>query len=127
MREWYAKNPEALEEKRRLDRERYERNREKVLEGRKVYYQNNKEMVKERQARYRAEAAVIIFEARRQPCADCGGEFPPACMQFHHLDPSIKTNNVRAMGHPTRVRREIAKCIVICANCHCIRHGAEDA
>jgi hypothetical protein len=120
MRGYYARNREA---KRAKDQAYYERTREERLAYQREYYRNNKAKVTEREARYRREAAEIIAEARKQPCADCGGTFPPSCMQFHHVDPTTKEGDVRAMGHPTRVKREMAKCVVICANCHCIRHG----
>ena len=129
VKQWLfdPEHPERLEHKRQRERERYQQNRDKRRAQVSEYYKNNKELVKAREARYRAESAVIIAEARDVPCADCGHKFPPICMQFHHLDPSTKTGDVRSMGHPTRVKREIEKCIVICANCHCIRHGEENA
>lgn len=126
MREYYKNNPDKLEEKKQKDRERYHANRERKLEYQRKYYEENKDSTLARQAVYREESRIIISEAKKAPCADCKQRFPEVCMQFHHLDPSTKTNTVSALGHPTTVKKEIAKCIVICANCHCIRHGEND-
>jgi hypothetical protein len=57
------------------------------------------------------------------PCADCGGSFPTECMDFDHIDPAQKSFNMaygRSVGWQ-RVLEEIAKCRIICANCHRIR------
>lgn len=57
-------------------------------------------------------------------CAKCG-ERHPACLEFHHLDPSVKEFNMAEVS--TRVPRakmlaEIEKCIVLCSNCHRKHH-----
>ena len=53
---------------------------------------------------------------------DCGGEYPPYVMDFDHRDPLDKTDNVANAVHNgwsvTKFRAEIAKCDVVCANCH---------
>jgi len=53
------------------------------------------------------------------PCMDCGGRFPPECMDFDH----VRGEKEFAVGTATLRSREdvdaeIAKCDVICANCH---------
>jgi hypothetical protein len=57
---------------------------------------------------------------------DCGGcyqcgEKHPAALDFHHIDPSIKSFNIStAITSKTiaGLQEEIKKCVVICANCH---------
>lgn len=55
---------------------------------------------------------------------DCGGSFPPECMDFDHRDPALKSfgigNGLSSHGDAL-VLAEIAKCDLICANCHRIR------
>lgn len=63
---------------------------------------------------------------KSQPCADCGGTFDPVCMDFDHLDPTAKEFNISeaaASGNVgwERIEAEIAKCEVVCANCHRLR------
>ncbi|MBV9258860.1 MAG: hypothetical protein JO215_12670 [Ktedonobacteraceae bacterium] len=61
-------------------------------------------------------------------CADCG-QSHPATLEFHHLDPAQKDFHVSQILHETtslrRLQEEIAKCVVLCANCHRIRHWNE--
>lgn len=76
--------------------------------------------------RYR-ERAEKLREFKDRPCADCGGEFPAPCMHFHHTE-GDKEFNVGSFGGRSwkSVLAEIEKCVVICANCHAIRHHASE-
>ena len=61
---------------------------------------------------------------RDTPCADCGKKKPLIAVDFDHVDGS-KEHNISAMVHAGRsleaIKREIAKCEVVCACCHRIR------
>ena len=54
-------------------------------------------------------------------CARCR-ENHPTTLQFHHCDPQKKDFNlseaVREGYSIERIRKEVAKCTVLCANCH---------
>lgn len=67
----------------------------------------------------------MLRELRQAPCADCGRRFRPYQMEFDHRDPSTKSFNVmagRAMLMSTkRVLEEVAKCDIVCVNCHRVR------
>lgn len=39
-------------------------------------------------------------------------------LDFHHIDPKLKTNLVKNMGSLKTAKTEIEKCIVLCSNCH---------
>ena len=57
-------------------------------------------------------------------CEVCG-ENHPACLDFHHIDPSLKKFSVSAKrDRPSlkQLQEEIAKCQVLCANCHRKEH-----
>lgn len=58
-----------------------------------------------------------------QGCADCGYNDHPAALQFDHLPGYQKTRGVGNMLGCTieSLLSEIAKCEVVCANCHAIR------
>ncbi len=62
-----------------------------------------------------------------KPCMDCGGSFPPFCMDFDHRDPSTKVTNVGAARSMKKVVEEIEKCDLVCANCHRIRTWAKES
>lgn len=82
------------------------------------------ERVKEEQARYTARKRMIITGAKNVPCMDCGIRYPSYVMDFDHRDPSTKRfsigRQVASYGIDA-LRAEIAKCDVVCANCHRIR------
>ena len=63
-----------------------------------------------------------------QKCARCP-ENHPACLEFHHRDPKQKDMNISQMwrlGYSwERLTEEIAKCDVLCANCHRKLHFVE--
>lgn len=73
----------------------------------------------------RARQREVIQVAKDVPCTDCGQRFPPFVMDFDHRDPSTKSFNVGAalglMKSVEAILVEIAKCDVVCANCHRIR------
>lgn len=74
---------------------------------------------KERQIRNRK----IIDQAKNKPCMDCGKSFPSCCMDFDHRDKTTKLRAVAKLlsASLSYLLREIAKCDVVCANCHRIR------
>lgn len=57
----------------------------------------------------------------KTPCADCKACFPAECMDFDHVR-GEKVNNVGTMvAHGwswDKIEAEIAKCDLVCANCH---------
>lgn len=62
------------------------------------------------------------------PCLDCGEMYPYYVMQFDHRPGEGKSFNVSdAKGYSRlSIENEIAKCDLVCANCHSIRtHGRQ--
>jgi len=54
-------------------------------------------------------------------CMKCGYSKYPEVLEFHHKNPKQKDFNVSAKGHCRsweRVKKEIEKCLLLCANCH---------
>ena len=77
---------------------------------------------------------AIAREEKSRPCMDCGVEYSPWVMQFDHVR-GLKRDAVAVLatrgGSEARFREEIAKCDVVCANCHAERtyqrrHCADD-
>lgn len=62
-------------------------------------------------------------------CKDCGlHDSCPAIYDFHHLDPNEKDFNISRKGYTyswNKVKIELDKCILLCANCHRKRHFKE--
>lgn len=75
------------------------------------------EAVSERRRRLKRQ---LVEEAGGR-CSICGFSNHPAALQFHHIDPETKDFHLAQYGHSRaidRVRAEVEKCILLCANCH---------
>lgn len=67
---------------------------------------------------------VKAIEYKGGKCADCNTEYPREVYDFHHLDPSEKDvdwGRLRLRSWDSIVK-ELDKCVLLCANCHRIRH-----
>ena len=56
-------------------------------------------------------------------CTDCGKAFPPQVMQWDHLPGFEKLGEISEFSGHTRAElvAEIAKCELVCTNCHILR------
>lgn len=64
---------------------------------------------------------------KAQGCSRCP-EKDPVCIDFHHRDPSQKELEVSlaiARWSLERIRAEVAKCDLLCSNCHRKLHASE--
>ena len=67
-------------------------------------------------------------------CSDCNVKYHYSVMQFDHKDGTQKEDNINSLmwrAGIQRVKDEIAKCELVCANCHSLRtfrkqHGIDD-
>lgn len=78
----------------------------------------NRRARRERHVR-RIRAKLDALKAN--PCVDCGVSYPPYVMDFDHRDPTLKLKSVGAMALSASwkaIEAEIAKCDLVCANCH---------
>lgn len=112
-------NPELYRER---DRARYWKDRDKRLAAHKEWRELNKEKAYKISRKALARLEVI---KTKNPCMDCGNRFPPECIDFDHRNPNDK---VAGVGHMiasrwswAKIEAEIAKCDIVCANCHRIR------
>jgi hypothetical protein len=78
--------------------------------------------IEKQRARWQANAAMLS-ELRDVPCADCGRRSPPCVMQFDHRDPATKAHEVTRILMRARsvIFAEVAKCDIVCTNCHRVR------
>lgn len=94
-----------------------------------AWNKENRDRVNEwRTARRRETRDFIRSLKRGRPCDMCGGLFPPTAMDWDHIDPTQKSfeicqEGIREMYSQEKLLEEIAKCRLICANCHRI-HSA---
>jgi 5-methylcytosine-specific restriction endonuclease McrA len=113
----------------------------------KKYYQENKEKMKANVIRWReenperyAELKLDIKERNKETarkrkkymhrvkswfgCAQCGYNEHPVALDFHHVimeDDNVAMHKL-SWASMDRIKREMRKCIILCANCHRIEH-----
>lgn len=99
-REWKARNPEYA----------------------KNWYRENKEAHYTTLQRRRAEVYKYIQDCKlTRGCQKCGFNIHHAALQWHHPNNDKETAVANCRSKPS-ADREMAKCIVLCANCHYIHH-----
>jgi hypothetical protein len=88
------------------------------------HYLNKKEYYFIRDNKRYSLFRTIVDEAKKKPCVDCGQEYPSCVMDLDHRP---EENKIRVVSHlkgfssEKKLREEIAKCDVVCTNCHRIR------
>lgn len=96
----------------------------RIVEARRRHYQSNKAAYLERALVQRKRSQEFVRSQKLKPCLDCGGTFPPVAMDFDHIGDD-KTADLCRMARDgysvKRLAEEIAKCELVCANCHRVR------
>jgi hypothetical protein len=73
-------------------------------------------------ARVRAQRGFLNEIKLESGCVDCGYNDNPVALQFDHIEDNKEfTIGQRAGNSMERLMEEVAKCEVVCANCHHIR------
>jgi transposase len=96
------------------------------------YLTKGRKQKEQKRFKERAKAATDLLTRwkRTQECNDCGFSFKehPSVCDLHHVDPELKKSTVRKLAYSSikKMKEEIRKCIPLCANCHRIRHSAEN-
>ena len=79
-------------------------------------------LVRERRRARIDRHRTIILQLKSRPCADCGKTFPPEAMDFDHIaEKRIEVSRLLYISGTATLLAEIAKCEVVCANCHRVR------
>ena len=77
----------------------------------------------QKKRRQRAKAELVAAFGGR--CVDCGYSGSVFALEFHHRDASTKSFSIgTASISRERLWSEAAKCDLLCANCHRVRHAA---
>lgn len=95
-------------------------------EYKNTHYANNREDYIEKKSRLREETREWFRDIKSKLfCGRCG-ENHPACLDFHHKDPTVKDIGVSQAvcdgWSRERILIEIAKCEILCSNCHRKEH-----
>ncbi len=84
-------------------------------------YADRAEYIKSSVAKRRTKTRQKAVDAKGGKCQICGYCKFIGSLEFHHTDPSRKDFSISADGSTRsweRIRNEIEKCVLICANCH---------
>jgi len=89
----------------------YERNKAKIFARQKVLRRQRRE--------------ELIARLKTGTCVDCGGHFAACAMDFDHRPDTVKLFQFGGSGlvrySLEKTLAEIAKCDLVCANCHRVR------
>lgn len=88
------------------------------------HYQTNRRDYSVRQRQKRQERAKLLRSHKNRPCFDCGEQYPYYVMDFDHRPNEQKLYEPNKLANVSSIRRilaELAKCDVVCSNCHRIR------
>ena len=108
----------------------------------KKHYQQNSQKIKLKNATWRKQNITLLKEIRQesnkkryakmkqlkqkileqQSCIICQEKRLP-CLEFHHIDATQKIDSVSSFNSPGQFLREVAKCTILCANCHALFHA----
>lgn len=99
----------------------------KQKEYKKQHYINNKAAYKAAQKRNknsnRPEKQKYVMDYKLDKgCERCGYDESPTALEFHHVDPTKKDSAISRLVSGNwslkTIKKEIDKCVVLCANCH---------
>lgn len=67
---------------------------------------------------FNKSADLIKSLKEKDQCGKCGGVFPYYVLDFHHIHSKDVAVSKLYEKSQDRIRNEVSKCILICANCH---------
>jgi hypothetical protein len=112
------------------------KNKEDRLEYNKQYYQKNKNKAKSYYKKYKEDFVKQNQKLRKRNkdfitayktercCSICGYNNHACALDFHHIHGKAKNISVLCKESHSieRIKEEIDKCIILCANCHRVQH-----
>lgn len=125
QRAYYVKNRERILAKTKA---RYRANPQKYIDYALAYQKKHPEKRKVWSCKGQRASQALYREvsnaAKDAPCADCKIQYPPYVMDFDHVRGTKLFNISVAFANRYPIDKtlaEIAKCDVVCSNCHRIR------
>ena len=93
---------------------------------RNKHYSEHREYYLLKSKEYRKKQREIFKELKETlQCEVCGDNIWWV-LDFHHIDGSLKEKNLSELiGSPKKMKKELSKCKVLCANCHRDLHYKE--
>jgi len=87
------------------------------------YHKNKQEYYARNKAKKKLLQEYVNNTKKGKPCKDCGGMFPACVMDYDHIGEKIRSvSSMTVRGtNIKKIDEEIAKCELVCANCHRVR------
>lgn len=138
-RKWDREHKEHLKEYRR---EWEKNNQERSNATKKKWRDNHKERISEyrkKYYRYREQIKEEMVQYKGGQCSECGYNKCLAALEFHHIDPFAKEFELSEAIHgmlkrdgsldiaKESAKKELDKCVLLCANCHREKHYGQKA
>lgn len=106
-------------------RAHYEKNKTKMVQHHKKYQLENREQILAyKRAWYQRRRTILKRYKQMKGCIVCG-ENNPTVLQFHAPNGHKEGKVSCLINNWSKLKTEIARCIVVCANCHLQIHAEE--
>lgn len=90
-------------------------------EYRKQHYLSNKEKyIKKAKINNQKSVDAFVEFMKDKKCVDCGND-NPIVLEFDHREDKLANVSTLVRGSLKKLHEEIAKCDIVCSNCHKIR------
>lgn len=101
-------------------------NKEKQREAQKLWARTHRVTTGRHRTSARRKTRKLTAEIKETtPCVDCGESYPYYVMQFDHIPGKEKLGCIATMVGKNaaweKIKEEILKCDIVCANCHAER------
>ena len=99
--------------------------REQIKKRLTDYFLNKNNITKSQAViNWRKRKKQELVEYKGGCCERCGYNKSTRALQFHHLDPNEKDFTISRKSYSIeRLKKEVDKCILVCANCHAEIHS----
>ena len=91
-----------------------------MMKDKRTYKDRSEYLIKAVYAR-RKKVRAMAVEYKGGRCENCGYDRCLDALEFHHKDPTQKDFSISSKGYTRswdRVKKELDKCTILCANCH---------
>ena len=101
----------------------YKANRKRINAVRRKWHNDHRAISNRRKAVMKDAGTKFVARLKNKPCMDCWGWFEPCQMDFDHRPGEIKIDGIANLYGRCKegILDEIAKCDLVCANCHRLR------
>lgn len=89
-------------------------------------YSDRKDYLIQAVKKRRAKVRLMSIEYKGGKCETCGYNRCNDALEFHHVDSKRKDFGISDRGYTrswNKIREELNKCILLCANCHRETHA----